>query len=264
MDVTAVRDELIGLDAAPYMTRLGTTETAINQKLATSIAQARARVQRELHLTLDTTVIKSNPDAGVQFDVEEEPYDYFTSDYRHFGWLKLRRRPVQSVERVRLMLGPQMTIFTYPREWIRVRHKQAHIQIVPTPGAAFQNLVMANGLYYLPYLSAAPIFNEYPQLIAVDYTAGIGDALASDEYADLALQIARLAAREVLLRLDNAVSPGVQSRSISEDGASESTSYARGQTKTLFGAHIDQIEADWERFKLMWQGHNTGPIFTVV
>jgi hypothetical protein len=172
---------------------------------------------------------------------------------------------VQSIQRVRLMLGPKMTIFVYPAEWVRVKKKQAQLQIVPTPGYAFQNLVMASGLYYLPYLSAAPIYDEYPQLIAVDYTAGItAESLATEEYADLALQISRLAAREILLRLANTISPGISSSSISEDGASESTSYARGVTKTLFGGHIDQIETDWTNFKTAFVGENTGIMFTVL
>ena len=261
------RKGLLGLDS--YLELFG-DQDAQNAAIDEAIAAADARVMRELHLTLGTSVIKAWPDAGAEYDVEEEPYDFHREQYRRYGFLQLRRKPVVSVERVRLMFGPSNTVITYPSEWVRLNKLAGHLSIVPTPGTAWQGLILQSGAYYLPYISGGTwLQDSVPQMIAVDYTAGLGDAGeagadADPRFADLRHQRARLAAREVLMDLSNAVAPGISSKSISEDGASESVSYARASGKPLFGAQIDQIEADWLSFRKSWEGTMQGISFTVV
>lgn len=260
------RRGLLGLDT--QMQTFG-DESAQNAAIDAAIAAADARVMRELHLTLNTQVIKSWPEEGAVYDVEEEPYDYNRHQYRRYGYISLRRRPVISIERVRLMLGPDNAIVEYPDSWIRINRLSGQLSVVPTPGAGWTGLVLQNGAYYLPYLSGTVVEEHIPQMIAVDYTAGlgVGGELGEDadpKLADLRLQRARLAAREILFDLSNAIEPGISSKSISEDGASESISYARASGKELFAAQIDRIEADWERFRRDWQDTAQGISFVVV
>jgi len=246
--------------------------TAQNAAIDEALADADARIERELQVTLGTVRVKSWPEAGLEkgddYDVDEEPYDYHAEQFRRFGFLRLRRKPVISIERVRIMLGPENKILTYPSQWIRINHKLGHLSIVPTPGAGWQGIVMQSGYYLLPYISFGYIQDNLPQIIAVDYTAGLGDGASYGEhfdpqYGDLRHQRGRLAAAEILLDLSNSVAPGIGSKSISEDGASQSVSYTRGGT-TLFGAQIDRINTDWETFKKSWFDSNVGLVFAVV
>jgi len=265
----AVRGCLIGMEQ--YFALIG-NEAAQIVALDNAIRAADARLQRELQVYLDTKVIKSWPSEdliqGQDYDIEEEPYDLHRHEYAQYGFIRLRRRPVRSIERVRIMLGRENTVFTYPEQWIRVNAAVGHLSIVPTPGAGWQGMIMQSGAYYLPYLTSGWVRDNIPQLVAVDYTVGLGGAADFGEgsdplLADLRLQRVRLAARELLLDLSNAVAPGLNSRSISADGLSQSVSYTRGP-KPLFGAHIDQIEADWKRFKQTWRESDIGIMLTAV
>lgn len=264
-----VRRCLIGLES--FFAKFGDV-TAQNTAIDHAITDANARVRRELHVELGTVRVVSWPEAskveGTDYDVTEEPYDYSSSQYRAWGFLRLRRRPVQSIERVRIMLGPTNTVLTYPSEWIRLNKKPGQLSIVPTPGAGWSGMVLQNGQYFLPLLSHGMLSDNVPHVIAVDYTAGLGNALSYDEdadanYADLRHQCARLAAQELLVDFSNMVAPGIQSTSISEDGASESITYRRGNN-VMFGDLIARIETDWERFKAEWRGTETGIAFTVL
>lgn len=232
-----------------------------------AIADADARIRRELMIEMGTVRVASWPDddmvLGTDYDVEEEPYDFTSAQFRRWGFVRLRRRPVQSVQRVRLMLGRHNTILTYPQQWIRINKRSGHLSIVPTPGAGWSGLVLQGGTYFIPYYSSGWMGDNIPQVIAVDYTAGLGGDYAKDEYADLRHQRARLAAAELLQYLAHAKHPGVQSISISEDGASESVSYTRGG-KPMFQDFIDAVEAEWRQFKQSVEGTETGIGFTVL
>ncbi len=268
---TRVRRCLIGLDE--YLAKIGDT-AAQNAVIDDAVAYAQAKVRRELHVELGTVRIAAWPTSDMtqgaegDYDVTEEPYDYSASQYRSWGYLRLRRRPVQSIQRVRVMLGPDNPVLTYPADWIRLDKKPGQVRIVPTPGSGWSGMVLSNGMYYLPYLSAGWIMDNVPHVIAVDYTAGLGDAAglgesADPNYVDLQRHLFRLAAGEVLFNLSNAVNPGIQSTSLSEDGASESVSYTRGGG-TVFAAQIKEINDDWEAFKRTWSDTEVGIEFAVL
>lgn len=294
-----------------------------------------ARMQRELLVTMKTQRIKADPEStfvlGRDYDIREDTYDYHRSQYAAFGWIRTRRRPIISVERVRLMMGPSNTVVTYPSAWIRVNHKSGHVSIVPTPGPGWSGIVLQTGQYFLPYLAGGWIRDSVPQIIAIDYTAGIGltaqaeyvewtartgyavdDAAVPSEInghwyrcvgvsgtrpytsgdaeptwptdgttvvdneitwqdmgllepaysdcADLREQRYRLAAQSVMKDLANGVGDGGMSRSLSEDGASESISFGG----TPFAGMIKLIDDDWANFRANWIATEIGIQMTTV
>jgi len=249
-------------------------EEAQNAAIDAAVLFADATVELELNTKLGTKKIMSWPEddkvEGVDYDILEEPYDFHRTDYIQWGYLKLRVHPVQSVQRLRLKLGEETTLITYPIQWIRIDKKSGNLSIVPTPGAGWGGMLLQSGQFFIPYLSMGWISDNIPQIIAIDYTAGLGGVsdygseTFKPEYMNLAEQRARLAAKKILLDLSDSVEHGVSSQSISEDGITQSISYARNGAMTLFGAKIQKIEQDWEEFKVYWHGRNTGIQFTVV
>lgn len=257
-----IRRGLAGL--SEFMSRYG-DESNQNQAIDEALDAADARMKREIHVTLKTLRVVSNPDpdavAGIDYDVEEEPYDYHRSQYGQFGYLRLNRQPVISIQRVRMMFGRDNKLVEYPLQWIRLNKKAGQISIMPTPGFGWSGAVLQTGQYLLPQLTSGWIRDDVPQVLSVDYTAGLGDRLyGDDEMADLRMMRYRLAAQEVLKDLAPMVAGGGVSKSISEDGASESTSYGR----MAFSGTIDQIETDWKQFKQSWRDTQAGIRFVAV
>lgn len=332
-EVAMVRNNGL-LNLTRYMAYYGDA-TAQANVIAGKLRNVDARIQREILVTMKTQRIKCDPDVnmvlGRDYDIREESYDYYRTQYAAYGFMRTIRRPIVSVERVRLMFGPENTIVTYPATWIRIDHKSGQISIVPTPGAGWSGIVLQTGQYFLPYLSNGWCREAVPQIIAVDYTAGlgltaqaeyvtwtasigylVGDAVvptvdnghwyrctvvsgtspyasgsseptwitdgttvvdnevtwtdmgllepAYSEFADLREQRYRLAAQSCMKDLANAVTDGGLSRSLGEDGVSESISFGR----MPFSGMIDQIDKDWEQFKANWTATEIGIQFTVV
>lgn len=199
------------------------------------------------------------------FDMTEDPYDFYASQYSSFGFLVLRRRPVQSVERVRLMYSAQNHIITYPASWIRVDRKMGRLSIVPTPGTGLEGLVMINGSYWLPTMAGLWLKDMMPQLIAVDYTVGLSDSeIAGAHYKEHAHHITRLALRECLVELSDVYKAGMASESVSEDGLSETTQWTRSGGRLKYGDKIAQVDTDYQRFVKEHQHYDSPFLFTVV
>jgi len=247
-------------DMTPYLQYLGATEEARNAAIEANIERAIAQAERELKSDIRTKVIKCYPDSSLvkgweedaDYQIEEEPYDFYKTDYQAFGWLTLRRRPVQSVERVILRYGVNLEILEYPAEWIRVQRKFGRLQILPTAGAWGQAgpLMSAGGYFLLPMMMGW-VRDVVPQLICVDYTTGIENCESDPEFAELRHMITKLAAEECLLQMGRGYKAGLGGYSIGEDGASESIQLTRGGG-VLFGGEIQIIQQDWQRFVKSW------------
>lgn len=248
-------DYLFGLDLKDQFGHV-MTDSTLSNKIAIGIA----RTQRELRdFSLTPQVIKSTavlgitdsdgnvlspaePDAIAAANLFEDPYDYDVNDYLNWGYLDVRRKPIISVERIRLIYPTGQTIITYPKEWIKIYHKFGQIQIVPMAGSFKQFPLIGQGAMYLPLLSGF-LTRAVPSLIHVDYTVGL--TTIPDDLKDA---VYKLAACEVLKVAGQGRMPGVASASTAGDGLSESTTLTQGPNVQLYGGLIKQFEEDAKKF----------------
>lgn len=248
-------DYLFGLDFKDQ-----TGRTMPTQVMENKINIAITRMQRLLRdFSITPQVIKSSITLGVRnaaggwavepdqaalaaADMFEDPYDYDVNDYINWGFLVLRRKPVISVERVRLIYPTGQTIIQYPPEWIKLYKKFGQMSIVPMAGSFNQYPLIGQGAMYLPLMSGF-LTKNVPQLIQVDYTAGL-----TTVPTDLTDAIYKMAAIDILRNAGQGKAPGVASVSTSADGLSESTTLTQSANTTLYGAQIKEYQEDVKRF----------------
>lgn len=127
-----------------------------------------------------------------------------------WGFIVTRQKPILSIQSVHYVWAGPEPLFVIPPAWIRCDRKYAHVQFVPTVGAANMNL----SSYMLQALGGGRVI---PQMIHVRYTAGLENV--ARDYPDLLDLIQRMA---MLRMLGDAMLPA--SGSISADGLSQSTS----------------------------------------
>lgn len=248
-------DYLFGLDLKDQFGNVMSDVT-----LGNKLSIGTARMERELKdFSLTPKVIKSTIVNGVQradgtyavdpdpvaqaaADVFEDPYDYDVNDYINWGFLVLRRKPVVSIERIRLIYPTGQTIITYPKEWIKLYSKFGQVHIVPMAGSFNQYPLIGQGAMYLPLLSGF-LTKSIPQLIHVDYTAGL--ASIPDDLKDA---IYKMGALEVLKTAGQGKAPGIATMATAADGLSESTTLTQSANSQMFGALIKQYEDDVKVF----------------
>lgn len=201
---------------------------------------------------------------GTDFDIDEDPLDYNAGTYYAYGYFRLRRYPIISVEKLELRWPESTNIFTYPAEWLRVDRRAGQISIVAIAGGS-QPVIVARQGGYLPMLTGGLVSQSVPQLIYCDYTSGLDfeNEETRDQYQDLILNLQKQAAANVLQGVGRGIRPGVASESLSEDGQSESTSYARNKG-SIYQAEIDSLTADVTAFLKSFKAFYKGPIFSVL
>ncbi len=263
-------DYLFGLDLKDQFGNI-MSDVTLGNKLSIGLA----RMERELRdFNLLPKVIKSSAVKGVldsqgnyavqpepaleaAADIFEDPYDYDVKDYINWGYLALRRKPVVSIERIRLIYPTGQTIITYPNEWIKTYHKFGQVQIVPMAGSFNQYPLIGQGGMYLPLLSGF-LTTNVPQLIHVDYTAGLTSI--PDDLKDA---IYKLGSIEILKQAGHGKAPGVASISTGVDGLSESTTLTQSGQTQMFGALIKNYEDDVKTFIKDFYQHQKGIDFRV-
>lgn len=167
-----------------------------------------------------------------QINVVDEQHDYIRDWYDQFSWLNLYEYPVGEVTSMSAVYPTGQTILLFPSNWIKLRAKAGQIQLVPTAGSLSQVLVGQGGSY-LPLLSGR--LSNLPDLFLVSYTAGF----AAGAIPDLVNEIIGLrAAIHVMSTSGSSVlEPGIQTKSVSIDGLSQSTAAMVGQ----FGPYSGRI-----------------------
>lgn len=184
------------------------------------------------------------------FDVqyqERHPFDRF--DYQSYGYLRLRQKPVASVERLAVVQNSGDAIYVVPNEWISVGNlHKGQINILPSTVALASNAENAAVNGALSFIMIMMQQGWVPDFWEVTYTAGFRDGLLPDA---LNLLIKYVAGIEVLSRLA-ATYAGVNSASLSIDGLSQSSS---GPGPQLYETRIkqmsDQRDKLFRRFKAM-------------
>lgn len=216
----------------------------------------RRRVITRPEVTAPTAVF------GVDYDIADDPMDYNAESYYSLGYLRLRRWPILSVEKVELRFPGENSLLVYPKEWLRINHKAGQINIFAISGVSSPVIIGREG-GYLPLLTGGLQRASVPQLFYVDYTSGI-DATSERNlpyYQDLWLAVQRLAAANVLEVLGRGRKPGIASESLSEDGQSQSESWARSGGH-VYSGEVKSLDDRVDKWVTLFKQQIKGLIFT--
>lgn len=236
-----VRRRMPGTQLASYIAAYGDASEQ-EAALAENIAAAEAEVKDYLQMQLEACTVKCYPDSSLQkgrdYDVEERPYEFTPAQWDNWGFLQLRRRPVASVENVRITFGSDTDIGEIPSSWIRINEFGGGIHIIPTPGATYTSILLQTGGFLAPFLQNLLGNTSLPGTIAVDYVAGLEDLAESDDWEHLRRAIGLLAAKNTMVDVGESKEAGVGSISLSGDGLSES------RALTKFEDRVQRFEQD--------------------
>lgn len=264
-------DMLFGISLSVTDPNTGQRVTYPDSALQRTIRAAVNTFERRLQIDLWRRVVVCRPDvtapssvAGVDYDIAEDPLDYNSVAYYANGYIRLRRWPILSVEKLELRFPESTSIFAYPKEWLRITHKSGQIAILAIAGVSQPAILTREG-GYLPLLTGGFLKADVPQLIYCNYTSGLDwtNPRVRDDYQDLILALQKQAAAHVLQAIGRGIRPGIGSESLSEDGQSESTTYARGKGG-IFQPEVDAMLADVEVFLTSFKAATKGIIFTIL
>ena len=273
-----VREELSGSGMDRHLSRLATDIADQNTIIEKAIREEQAHLENdvELRIFLTRRVIKSRPadtglERGTEYDYLDDAYDWIKDDFEGFGTFLLRRRPVQSVERVRIKYGhgsDAVNVIDMPSAWLEYDSEMGVLNIVPLVGMTTEQ---AGALLLLPVFGTGlRNFPTIPKIVHIDYTAGFlpSDWVVTDEGADPMIDspdhdvtellkcVRYLATVDMLRKVQRAVSAG--GGSISLDGLS------RSQNTAKFKQELDDYEAKIKEIKANYvSAYNPPNIFMV-
>lgn len=215
---------------------------------------AIGEVEQRLGVFMKPTVIATNPHErglveGVDFEVEDHPYDYDAGQYRQYGFLPLRNKPILALHDFKMVLPNGNVIIDFMRDenttkWIKLDKTGGHLNIVPYAGDPTLFAMMGGSQSGYPFMTGRLNAN-LPHMFYVDYTVGYGLWKIPSEVSQV---IAKICAVNVLGLAGDAVMVGIASISTSLDGLSESTSLTASATSATYGAHIKQIQGEIDAF----------------
>jgi hypothetical protein len=203
---------------------------------------------------------------GTDYDISEPAYDYSAKEYRNWGFLQLRERPVQSLDSVKLVLpnGQIIVDFLTRPEWVKLYAKQGQIQIVPYAGDPTIFYLLGGSQSGYPFVTGQ-INQNMPQMWYIDYTAGYPVNKVPKDIRNI---VGKMAAVDVLGIAGEALKAGVTNMSTSIDGLSESVGTTVSANSTLYSAHINQYKKEIDYFfdetKSGARSSERGLTFTVI
>lgn len=152
---------------------------------------------------------------------EKQPFD--RNEYESFGFFKLMKRPVSSVEEFAVTPANNIDVFSVPLDWVETSYLvRGQLNIVPltialTAGGGVVNSQGGGGAVFLSILGNKP---WVPAFWRIKYTAGYPDGAIPIIVNEL---IGSIAAMDVLSQLA-ATYARSSSASLSVDGLSQSVS----------------------------------------
>lgn len=170
-------------------------------------------------------------------DTFEEWHDYHLNDYQSYSFLRVKRFPLQSVEKVGFQFPLQNAINDFNPTWFRADSPSGQINLLPTAGT-FSSILLSQGGSYLPLLYSGTQY--VPHLFRVEYKAGF----KPDELPENIINLIGLKAAMGPLNIagDLIAGAGIASKSLSLDGLSQSVSTTSSATNAGYGARIIQYE----------------------
>jgi hypothetical protein len=164
-----------------------------------------------------------------------ERYDYRATDYDHFSFLQLKKRPICEVTEFKAKFPTNQELVSYPKEWYTIEAEAGQLQLSPVEGS-FSGLIITQGGSYVPLIYGARSY--WPHLFEVTYTAGFDpDCIPVILNEMIGLQAA---IRTFEILGDIVLGPGTANETVSLDGASTS----KGLTASaMFSAYSARIES---------------------
>lgn len=232
--IPQLRDDQLMAASAGALRDMKVSDDYIWRKLIA----AESEIARRLRVFLvPTRVFQSTPTAdeiaalnGEPW-VQDTPQDYLPTMFERdkWGFFVTRHHPIVSVQRMRfIMPSAGNNYFDMPDEWLKIDRKYGHVEIIPVTNAS---LITTSVLGF----TALTWQSRIPQMVHLDYTAGLVDAYT--QYPDLIDAIMKLAVTKIIT---DTFLP--QSGSISADGLSESMSVDLGKYQDQIDRIIDGPE----------------------
>jgi hypothetical protein len=166
-----------------------------------------------------------------------ERYDYRASDYTHFNFLQLKKRPIQEVTIIKAKFPNNRDLVTYPKEWYVVEHEAAQIQLSPVEGT-FSGLIVTQGGSYVPLIYGVNAY--WPHLFEITYKAGFCDEKIPIMLNEIIGLQAALKVFEILA--DVVHGPGISSENVGLDGASVSKGLNVSSIYSVYSARIESYK----------------------
>lgn len=187
--------------------------------------------------------------SGLTEDVDfeyEDAYDFDSKLVNEYLFIKLRKRPIVSVENViwKDIAGGNILNLT---DWMRLNHEKGSIQFFPNKGGLSNvPLILGNSF---PLWNVYSVRGNYPDSFYIDYTAGLQNVKSfMKKWKELREIVGKLAAVSLLADYGDGRSPGLASSSVSLAGISESYSTTQSATNALYGARILQYNKELSTF----------------
>jgi len=212
---------------------------AVNASLAMFERRLETSFQQKRYVQLpDSTMVK-----GIDYDEIEPALPYDTVDWRtSIPDIVLRRRPVVSIERVRLAVDRDRPVGEIPPDWFRLSSNIGKISFVPLGTMA---LAMTGWPVYIVDTFSRGIGHPIvPHFLAIDYTAGwiaptdSEPARPAGEMKDL---VAGDAQGRFLLAVRDAIPNGLNLDGFSQQMDSVEQRLERLKTRT------EEFIANWKR-----------------
>lgn len=224
----------------------------LDAQLQTDIDMAMGEFENHFNIDIRKRVYKYNPAStlnrspewreGVDYTDEDDAYDFDPDMWSNFGFLRLRHRPLISVESVKLV-SPYKTDILDLTDWASMYKKSGELTFYPKGSTVYGIGYAGSGI-----LAAWPgmMHRRYPHGYEIDYTTGF----INSDYVprDLRKAIGMLAALNTLGWVGDGLMAGFSSSSVSLDGLSESFSSTQSATSAYFGARIKSYTDQLKEF----------------
>lgn len=184
-----------------------------------------------------------------------EYHDYYTEDYKHYAFLRLRRYPVLQINSMALQYPLAQNIMTIPKDWFRLEPEVGQVQLTPTVGS-ISSFVIGFAGSFLPLIYSGGDIGYIPQLFMVDYISGFERNRVPDDVKNLIGMRAAMGPLNILG--DLVAGAGIASKSVSIDGLSTSTNTMAGAGQGAYAGRINnfnaQIQSELVRMKQFYKG----------
>jgi len=258
---------IITPDELRYVYAFGNDLVAPNAQVITDdtlkwyIDNAVQNVERDLKIKLLKRIYKYRPgygetrngltgDEGIDYEFEEA-YDFNRKEYQNYIYIKLRRRPLLSLDSVifKDVAGNQLIDIT---QWVKPNYEKGSLEFFPNQGS-LDALPIYLGQTFFGVTSFGAGVRNYPDAFHVDYTAGFTNVLTfRKKWGELINVVGKLAAINLLADYGDGRAAAIASSSIGLAGISESYATTMSATSAMFGARILRF---WDDLKIFYKNN---------
>lgn len=209
------------------------------------IKAAVADLEKLLNIKIIKTRYRTNPKErglvkGVDYDKEEDLYQFSWSRIQKYGMIRTRQRPICALHELKLLNRTIPSVSLLPEVVVDkqkgvIRYARRPVKPTDTTMGIMTSIGMYGNATY-----GAHIFYE------IDYDAGFENA--ADIPDDLREIIAKQCAVSLLNIVGDGLMSGFSSSSLSMDGISESFSSTQSATSAYFGARIKEYKDDIKEY----------------